>query len=69
LLPHVPFQLDQARANAHTIHPDMEILEVSATTGVGLDDWMRWLASRRARFSEELQTHQESEVNYVGTRL
>jgi len=29
------------------VHPGMEIIEVSNTTGEGLDRWMEWLAARR----------------------
>ncbi len=47
LLPYVPFSLEAARANALRIHPEMEILEVSSTTGAGLDAWQGWLAKRR----------------------
>jgi len=43
LLPYVPFRLDAARANARSIHPEIEILEVSASTGAGLDGWLEWL--------------------------
>jgi len=43
LLPYVPFALAQARANALSVHPGMEILEVSCTTGAGLDAWHAWL--------------------------
>ena len=43
LLPYVPFDLAQARANALSVHPGMEILEVSCTTGAGLDAWHAWL--------------------------
>lgn len=44
LLPYVPFNADQAKANARKVHPGMEILDVSCTTGAGLDEWMNWLA-------------------------
>jgi hydrogenase nickel incorporation protein HypB len=47
LLPYVSFDLAQARAYALQVHPGMEIVEVSCTTGTGLDDWMKWLARRR----------------------
>jgi hydrogenase nickel incorporation protein HypB len=47
LLPHVPFDLEKARENARRVHPEMEILEVSCTTGAGLDSWQRWLGQRR----------------------
>jgi hydrogenase nickel incorporation protein HypB len=48
LLPHVPFDLDRARENARAVHPDIEILEVSCTTGAGVDLWLRWLEQRIA---------------------
>jgi hydrogenase nickel incorporation protein HypB len=44
LLPYVPFDLEAARANARRIHPGIEILEVSATAGTGMDEWRQWLA-------------------------
>jgi len=47
LLPHVPFSLDQARNNAQLVHPGIEILEVSCTTGKGLEGWRAWLSNRR----------------------
>ena len=51
LLPHVPFDIRQARANALRIHPEMEILEISCTTGAGLDAWRRWLGRQRSMLS------------------
>lgn len=47
LLPYVPFDLQQARYNAQRVHPGIDILEVSCTTGQGLDAWMSWLQHRR----------------------
>jgi hydrogenase nickel incorporation protein HypB len=46
LLPHVPFQTAEARENARRINPRIEILEVSCTTGAGLDTWRDWLTRR-----------------------
>ncbi len=46
LLPHVKFDLEQARQNARRVHPDMEIIELSCTTGDGLDKWLDWLNRR-----------------------
>ena len=48
LLPYVPFQIEQARENARKVHPEIEIVEVSCTTGEGLDQWRRWLETGRA---------------------
>ena len=39
LLPYVPFKIDAARENALKVNPNIEILEVSCTTGEGLDRW------------------------------
>ena len=47
LLPYVSFDIAQAREYARQIHPGMEILEVSCTTGQGLDQWIEWLEKRR----------------------
>jgi len=49
LLPYVPFKAELAEENARSIHPGMEILEVSCTTGAGLDRWQTWLEERRKR--------------------
>jgi hydrogenase nickel incorporation protein HypB len=47
LLPHVPFDIAAARANARKVHPGMEIIEVSCTTGAGMDQWRDWLRKRQ----------------------
>ena len=49
LLPHVPFDMDAAKANARSVNADAEILTVSCQTGEGLDAWLAWLASRRRK--------------------
>ena len=47
LLPYVPFDVAKARENARLVHPQMEIVEVSCTTGEGLGSWRRWLSRQR----------------------
>ncbi len=49
LLPHVPFDVRTAKENAASIQPDIEILEVSSTTGAGLEEWVSWIERRRKR--------------------
>jgi hydrogenase nickel incorporation protein HypB len=46
LLPYVPFRLELARENARRVHPEIEIIETSCTTGAGLRQWMSWLDAR-----------------------
>jgi hydrogenase nickel incorporation protein HypB len=43
LLPHVPFDMARAKENARAVHPEIEILEVSCTTGAGMEQWSRWI--------------------------
>jgi hydrogenase nickel incorporation protein HypB len=52
LLPYVPFKADVAKENARRVHPGMEILELSSTTGEGLNAWMNWLGARQQRKKE-----------------
>lgn len=47
LLPYVPFDPARAREYALRVHPGIQILEVSCTTGAGLDAWQEWLRARR----------------------
>jgi hydrogenase nickel incorporation protein HypB len=47
LLPYVTFDMALARDNVRKVNPNVEILEVSCTTGAGLDAWYGWLQHRR----------------------
>jgi hydrogenase accessory protein HypB len=46
LLPYVPFSMDRVKENAKKINPDLDILEVSCTSGEGLQQWYNWLKSK-----------------------
>ena len=48
LLPHVNFDVEACIAHARRVNPDIEVLQVSATTGEGLEDWYTWLRARLA---------------------
>ncbi len=47
LLPYVPFDIAAAEENARRIHPGMDIVRVSCTTGDGIQQWLAWLEKRR----------------------
>jgi hydrogenase nickel incorporation protein HypB len=49
LLPYVPFKAELAREYARRIHPDIEIIMTSSTTGAGFEQWLDWLGSRAER--------------------
>ena len=46
LLPYVPFNLEKAKEYALQVNPDLEIIEVSCTSGEGLDKWYSWLKAK-----------------------
>jgi hydrogenase nickel incorporation protein HypB len=46
LLPHVRFDVDRCIALARQVNPSIQIIQVSATTGQGMDDWLHWLEHR-----------------------
>jgi len=43
LLPHVQFDVARCIELARRVNPGIEVLQVSASTGAGLDDWLHWL--------------------------
>ncbi len=54
LLPHLTFDVGRLVDYARRIKPGLEVMEVSASTGVGLDRWYQWLetglaVARRSR--------------------
>jgi len=46
LLPYVPFRPELARECARRIRPRIEIIETSALTGYGFEQWLLWLNAR-----------------------
>jgi hydrogenase nickel incorporation protein HypB len=56
LLPHLSFDVARAINYARRINPEIEVLQVSATTGAGFDAWLDWIrrgaaSARKARES------------------
>ena len=46
ILPYTNFDLAQAKEDITTLHPGMQVLELSCTTGQGLAEWCTWLRNR-----------------------
>jgi len=46
LLPYVPFDIEKVKANAKKVNHKLEIMEVSCTSGMGLQQWYNWLKSK-----------------------
>jgi hydrogenase nickel incorporation protein HypB len=46
LLPHVDFSIEAAVQDARSLNPHIEVIQISARTGQGLEEWFRWLESK-----------------------
>ncbi|MCU0533523.1 MAG: hydrogenase nickel incorporation protein HypB [Hydrococcus sp. Prado102] len=44
LLPYVQFDVDRCLEYARQVNPQIQIFQVSATTGAGLNEWYEWLS-------------------------
>ncbi len=51
LLPYVDFDVEACRKAALQVNPGLVFVEVSCTSGQGLDDWYDWLRARRGELS------------------
>ena len=54
LLPYVSFDVQACIAAARQVNPEIEVLEISATSGEGLDAWYSWLKQRVAQSQVKL---------------
>jgi hydrogenase nickel incorporation protein HypB len=43
LLPYLQFDLAQCLANARRVNPEIQIIQLSATSGQGMPEWLDWL--------------------------
>jgi hydrogenase nickel incorporation protein HypB len=46
LLPYLPFSVDAVIADAREVNPTIDVLEISTTANVGIDEWCAWLLAR-----------------------
>ncbi len=52
LLPYLDFDVAACIANARKVNPAIEVIEVSATSGEGMDRWYAWIESARGAARE-----------------
>lgn len=48
LLPHLRFDVDRALGYVKQVNPDARVIQVSALTGAGFDEWMDWIGQQCA---------------------
>lgn len=47
LLPYLDFDVDKCIEYARRVNPSIQVLQVSATTGEGMDEWYHWIQAAR----------------------
>jgi hydrogenase nickel incorporation protein HypB len=57
LLPHLTFNVDLAIDYAHRVHPELPVMQISATQGSGIQAWIDWIRAgcHRAAAGQSLQ--------------
>jgi len=53
----VPFDVQRCRESAWQVHPGLPVLELSATSGAGLDAWLAWLRHEQAHKAGHAHAH------------
>jgi hydrogenase nickel incorporation protein HypB len=51
LLPYVNFNTAKAKEYARSVNPSLKFIELSATTGQGMEQWYQWLQEKYERLS------------------
>ncbi|WP_173985230.1 hydrogenase nickel incorporation protein HypB [Magnetospirillum sp. SS-4] len=51
LLPHCDFDVERCIAFARRVNPDIVVLQLSARTGEGMDEWLAWITEGRRRMA------------------
>ncbi|GAA4874945.1 hydrogenase nickel incorporation protein HypB [Ferrimonas pelagia] len=46
LLPYVEFDVEACIANARQVNPEIEVFQLSSTTGEGMEEWLAWVAKQ-----------------------
>jgi hydrogenase nickel incorporation protein HypB len=65
LLPYLTFDVKKAIDAARRVNPQIEVIQVSATSGEGMADWLAWLEARYA----ETQKHKFGTVDALRRRV
>lgn len=47
LLPHLDFDVERCIAYARQVNPNIQVMQLSARSGEGMDEWINWLAGYR----------------------
>ncbi|GAA0684991.1 hypothetical protein GCM10009104_08100 [Marinobacterium maritimum] len=69
LLPYVDFDVETCIEYARRINPEIEVVQLSARTGEGMDSWLDWLGRHRREQIETRVEQLESELQTLKAQL
>ena len=69
LLPHVDFDVECCIEYARRINPSIEVIQLSATTGEGLPEWLDWLEGEYQSLVETRIGHLQQELDELRAQL
>lgn len=62
LLPHLDFDVDKCIDYARQVNPDIEIIQISARSGEGMETWLSWLNAHRSKHIRQRLEKLEAEA-------
>lgn len=69
LLPYLDFDVERCIAYARQVNPEIEVLQLSARSGEGMERWVEWLEQRRAALIQQRIDQLQSEIDRVQALL
>ncbi len=69
LLPHLSFDVDKCIDFARRVNPRLQVLQVSATKGIGMGDWLTWIMAGRKTALERRAGILEAKLASLRTRI
>lgn len=69
LLPHVDFDVDLCLEYARRVNPHLQVLQVSARTGAGMETWLEWLRQGQKQALADQVLRLEAKLATVRARM
>lgn len=64
LLPHLDFDVEQCIAYARQVNSEIQVIQLSARSGEGMDEWTQWLADKRRQMLESHIAQLEAQTSH-----
>ena len=69
LLPYLDFDVEACIEAARRVNPDIQVIQCSARSGEGMDQWLGWIAERRAERIQQRIQALKSQMNQLEALL